>query len=62
MYRTLSIVAAAAALTVNGAAQADTTIRLETYAGPRHAMNTNGWPTWVKDLTAASKRQASRSA
>ena len=54
MYRTLSIVAAAAALTVNGAAQADTTIRLETYAGPRHAMNTNGWPTWVKDLTAAS--------
>ena len=54
MYRTISIVAAAAALTVNGAAQADTTIRLETYAGPRHAMNTNGWPTWVKDLTAAS--------
>ena len=54
MYRTISIVAALAALTAAGAAQADTTIRLETYAGPRHAMNTNGWPTWIKDLTKAS--------
>lgn len=53
MYRTISIIAAAVALTAAGAAQADTTIRLETYAGPRHAMNTNGWPTWIKDLTKA---------
>ena len=54
MYRTISIVTALAALTAAGAAQADTTIRLETYAGPRHAMNTNGWPTWIKDVTKAS--------
>ncbi len=54
MYRTISIIMAAAALTVSGIAQADTTIRLETYAGPRHAMNTNGWPAWIKDLTKAS--------
>lgn len=36
-------------------AGADTTLRLETYAGPRHAMNTNGWPEWIKDIEEASK-------
>ena len=42
---TLGIAAAAAALP----AQAQTvTIKLETYAGPRHAMNTHGWPEWIK--------------
>lgn len=33
------------------------TIRLETYAGPRHAMNTNGWPQWIKQVEAASNGQ-----
>ncbi len=30
-----------------GAAQAET-LKLETYAGPKHAMNTDGWPQWIK--------------
>ncbi|MDH3232923.1 MAG: TRAP transporter substrate-binding protein [Alphaproteobacteria bacterium] len=36
-----------------GAANAET-IKLETYAGPKHAMNTTAWPTWIKEVTAAS--------
>ncbi len=42
--------AGAAALALPGAAAAQdvVTIRLETYAGPRHAMNTHGWPQWIK--------------
>ena len=48
-------IAALAALTAHQVAQAETTLRLETYAGPRHAMNTTGWPTWIKDLEKESK-------
>jgi len=53
----LKIISAAAlvALTAFGAAKAETTIRLETYAGPKHAMNTTGWPTWIKEIEEASK-------
>lgn len=36
-----------------GAAGAQT-IKLETYAGPKHAMNTDAWPTFIKDLAKAS--------
>ena len=39
--------AAAAALIASGAANAET-IKLETYAGPKHSMNTTAWPTWIK--------------
>ncbi len=31
------------------------TIKLETYAGPKHAMNTMAWPSWIKQLETASK-------
>src|SRR5688572_23282373 len=50
------VVSAAAALALSGAAaQAETvTIKLETYAGPRHAMNTHGWPEWIKAAEAAA--------
>ncbi len=50
------VVSAAAALALTcAAAQAETvTIRLETYAGPRHAMNTHGWPEWIKAAEAAA--------
>jgi TRAP-type C4-dicarboxylate transport system substrate-binding protein len=40
-------VAAATALIASGVANAQT-IKLETYAGPKHSMNTTAWPTWVK--------------
>jgi TRAP-type C4-dicarboxylate transport system substrate-binding protein len=51
------VVSAAAVLALAGAAavQAETvTIKLETYAGPRHAMNTHGWPEWIKAAEAAA--------
>jgi TRAP-type C4-dicarboxylate transport system substrate-binding protein len=35
-------------------AQDVVTIKLETYAGPRHAMNTDGWPQWIKQAEAAA--------
>ncbi len=51
-----AVAAAAAVLSLASlAAQAETvTIKLETYAGPRHAMNTHGWPEWIKAAEAAS--------
>jgi TRAP-type C4-dicarboxylate transport system substrate-binding protein len=52
-----AIVSAAAMLAIAGATavRAQTvTIRLETYAGPRHAMNTHGWPEWIKAAEAAA--------
>ena len=33
------------------------TIRLETYAGPKHAMNTMAWPTWIKQVNEVSGGQ-----
>ena len=36
------------------AAQDAVTIKLETYAGPRHAMNSHGWPAWIKMVEEAS--------
>lgn len=30
------------------------TIKLETYAGPKHAMNTDAWPAWIKQVSAVS--------
>ena len=50
------VVSAAAALALScAAAEAETvTIKLETYAGPRHAMNTHGWPEWIKAAEAAA--------
>lgn len=36
-------------------AQGTVTIKLETYAGPRHAMNTHGWPEWIKRAEAAAE-------
>ena len=51
MIRSLGTISAsaalAAALVAAGAAQAQT-IKLETYAGPKHSMNTTAWPTWVR--------------
>lgn len=35
-------------------AQEVVTLKLETYAGPRHAMNTNGWPEWVKQAESTA--------
>lgn len=49
-----AITAAAAAGMATGSAGA-ATIKLETYAGPKHAMNTTAWPTWIKQMEAASK-------
>ena len=37
----------AAALIGSGTVQAQS-IKLETYAGPKHSMNTTAWPAWVK--------------
>jgi len=39
--------AISAALIVSGVVNAET-IKLETYAGPKHSMNTKAWPTWIK--------------
>ena len=38
-----------------GAAGAETTIRLETYAGPKHGMNAEGWPQWIAQAEEAGK-------
>ena len=52
--RTLVITLGVAAALAEMPAQAQTvTIKLETYAGPRHAMNTHGWPEWIKQAEAA---------
>jgi TRAP-type C4-dicarboxylate transport system substrate-binding protein len=52
----IAIAAAAVLLACAGAGvRAETvTIKLETYAGPRHAMNTHGWPEWIKAAEAAA--------
>jgi TRAP-type C4-dicarboxylate transport system substrate-binding protein len=52
------IIAGAAAIAFTagmfaGAASAET-LKLETYAGPKHAMNTTAWPTWIKEVNAIS--------
>jgi len=48
LLATLGIAAIAAA-----PVQAQTAaIKLETYAGPRHAMNSHGWPEWIKQAEA----------
>jgi TRAP-type C4-dicarboxylate transport system substrate-binding protein len=54
--RKYAVAAAAAVLALASAAvRAETvTIKLETYAGPRHAMNTHGWPEWIKAAEAAA--------
>jgi TRAP-type C4-dicarboxylate transport system substrate-binding protein len=54
--RKYAVAAAAAVLALASATvQAETvTIKLETYAGPRHAMNTHGWPEWIKAAEAAA--------
>lgn len=58
MSMRLGIVAVAASIALAGftgsAAAEQTVIRLETYAGPKHAMNTHGWPTWIKQVEEAS--------
>lgn len=56
VHRRRSVLAAALFMCVAGtaAAQDVITIRLETYAGPKHAMNTEGWPQWVRQAEAAS--------
>lgn len=43
----VALSAAVAALVATGVASAQS-IKLETYAGPKHSMNTKGWPTWIK--------------
>ena len=50
LVMTLGIAAVAAAAPANAQTA---TIKLETYAGPRHAMNTHGWPEWIKQAEAA---------
>ena len=34
-------------------------IKLETYAGPKHSMNTDAWPTWAKWVSEESKGKLS---
>lgn len=48
-------IAAISAVLAHGPVEAQdvVTIKLETYAGPRHAMNTHGWPEWIKLAEAA---------
>ena len=54
-FVTIGTAAFAAALAYGPAQSQDTvTIKLETYAGPRHAMNTHGWPQWIKQAEEAS--------
>jgi TRAP-type C4-dicarboxylate transport system substrate-binding protein len=53
--RTLVITLGIAAIAAAAPARAETvTIRLETYAGPAHAMNSHGWPEWIKAVEAAA--------
>jgi TRAP-type C4-dicarboxylate transport system substrate-binding protein len=54
MTTKLLAAAAVAAIAAAPAVAQELTIRLETYAGPRHAMNTHGWPAWIKQVTDAS--------
>lgn len=54
MRRLVVSSAVALALCPWASVQAQTvTIKLETYAGPRHAMNTHGWPEWIKQAEAS---------
>jgi TRAP-type C4-dicarboxylate transport system substrate-binding protein len=54
MRLAVSLGLAAAVGFCHAAAAQTVTIKLETYAGPRHAMNTHGWPQWIKEAEAAS--------
>ena len=56
MLKQVTMTAAALALGLGVAATAHAkTIKLETYAGPKHSMNTDAWPTWIKWVETASK-------
>ncbi|MCW5770702.1 MAG: TRAP transporter substrate-binding protein [Rhodospirillaceae bacterium] len=56
MRKLIALIGAAAAVGfgAQSALSETTTIRLETYAGPRHAMNAHGWPDWIKQADAAT--------
>jgi TRAP-type C4-dicarboxylate transport system substrate-binding protein len=58
MSMRMGVLAAAAAVALAGwagsATAEQTVIRLETYAGPKHAMNMYAWPTWIKQVEEAS--------
>jgi len=55
MQKFVVVAAVAAVALAAAAARAETVvIKLETYAGPRHAMNTHGWPEWIKAAEAAA--------
>src|ERR1041384_2350643 len=55
MRRLVVSSAVAFAMCQAASVQAETvTIKLETYAGPLHAMNTHGWPEWIKAAEAAT--------
>ena len=55
MKTTISGVAAATlAIGLLAAPAGAQTIKLETYAGPKHAMNTDAWPEFIKQIKAAS--------
>jgi TRAP-type C4-dicarboxylate transport system substrate-binding protein len=55
MQKFIVAAVAAVALAATAAARAETVvIKLETYAGPLHAMNTHGWPEWIKAAEAAA--------
>lgn len=45
----LNALAATALISLAAFAQAQT-IKLETYAGPKHAMNAVAWPEWTKQI------------
>ena len=56
MHASIASIGTALLVAASGStlAQDAVTIRLETYAGPRHAMNTDGWPQWIKQAEAAA--------
>ncbi len=49
------ICTAALLLAFASVAGAESTIRLETYAGPKHGMNSEGWPQWIAQAEQAGK-------
>jgi TRAP-type C4-dicarboxylate transport system substrate-binding protein len=53
-FAVVSAVAAVALAAAAGAPAETVAIKLETYAGPRHAMNTHGWPEWIKAAETAA--------
>lgn len=48
------VVMAATALSMGTVRSEAVTIKLETYAGPKHLMNSEVWPTWAKQVEEAS--------